>query len=225
MRLPARAFTPRDRMAAEHTDFSTAHPIGQPWPGVLYLHAWDMLLHGFPWEAHEAWEHLWRGQAGADRSWLQGLIRLAAALVKAREQNRAGVIHHLAGAWGHWRAAGMEPLFVTLLPLLRDWLEGPVGLQAVEIWLANAASLPTGTPGPVLLPGHVAGCPETLYTSLSLLPRRIGPQQAENPVVEGTRPAGSGCFILPAHHFTPLPETTPTHGSHQKDSPPRDCQP
>ena len=34
-----------------------------------------------PFEAHEDWEHLWHEASGAERTWLQGLIQLAAAFV------------------------------------------------------------------------------------------------------------------------------------------------
>ena len=49
----------------------------------------DLLNHGFYWEAHEAWETLWHaaGRKGEIADFLKGLIKLAAAAVKAREGN------------------------------------------------------------------------------------------------------------------------------------------
>jgi uncharacterized protein len=46
----------------------------------------DLFNHGFPWEAHEAWEPLWFAapRERAERALLQGLIHAAAAAVKAR---------------------------------------------------------------------------------------------------------------------------------------------
>jgi hypothetical protein len=48
------------------------------------LHARDLFDHRYLWEAHELWEGLWH-QVPADaplRGWLQGLIQVAAALLK-----------------------------------------------------------------------------------------------------------------------------------------------
>jgi hypothetical protein len=52
--------------------------------------------HGYYWEAHEAWEGVWiaAGRAGVDANFLKGLIKLAAAGVKAREGRVAGVQRH-----------------------------------------------------------------------------------------------------------------------------------
>jgi hypothetical protein len=61
-----------------------------------YLYAADLFNHGFYWEAHEAWESLWHaaGRQGPIAAWLKALIKLAAACVKAREGNPAGVARH-----------------------------------------------------------------------------------------------------------------------------------
>jgi hypothetical protein len=70
-----------------------------------YLWGVDLFNNGFYWEAHEAWEGVWRGH---DRSetpaiFLQGLIKFAAAGVKAREGVPRGVVGHATGAAGHFR--------------------------------------------------------------------------------------------------------------------------
>ena len=46
----------------------------------------DLFNHGFPWEAHEAWEPLWFAapRERNERALLQGLIHAAAAAVKAK---------------------------------------------------------------------------------------------------------------------------------------------
>jgi uncharacterized protein len=85
-----------------------------------YLYAIDLFNHGFYWEAHEAWEALWHaaGRTGAAADFLKGLIKLAAAGVKAREGRAAGVRQHAqraaelfhavsAGADGSGRLYGM----------------------------------------------------------------------------------------------------------------------
>jgi predicted metal-dependent hydrolase len=74
-----------------------------------YLRGIDLFNHGYYWEAHEALEQLWHaaGRRGPTAMVLQGLIKLAAAGVKAREGRRAGTERHAAGARALFeRAAG-----------------------------------------------------------------------------------------------------------------------
>jgi predicted metal-dependent hydrolase len=61
-----------------------------------YLYGIDLFNHGYFWEAHEAWEGVWRdcGRRGTTADFLKGLIHLAAAGVKAKEQRQAGVASH-----------------------------------------------------------------------------------------------------------------------------------
>ena len=56
----------------------------------------ELFQHGFYWEAHEAWEAVWHALArtGPAADFLKGLIKLAAAGVKAREGNSDGVQRH-----------------------------------------------------------------------------------------------------------------------------------
>ena len=63
-------------------------------PELLY--AVDLFNHGYYWEAHEVWESLWHacGRTGSTADFLKGLIKLAAAGVKAREGKAAGVRRH-----------------------------------------------------------------------------------------------------------------------------------
>jgi len=63
-----------------------------------YLYGIDLFNHGYYWEAHEAWESLWHaaGRQGQMADFLKGLIKLAAAGVKAREGNPRGVGRHAA---------------------------------------------------------------------------------------------------------------------------------
>ena len=63
---------------------------------AAYLRGIDLFNHGYYWEAHEAWEALWHaaGRHGTTADFLKGLIKLAAAGVKAREGNRDGIRRH-----------------------------------------------------------------------------------------------------------------------------------
>jgi hypothetical protein len=63
---------------------------------VPYLFAFDLFNHGYYWEAHETWESLWHGcgRSGRTADFLKALIKLAAAGVKVREGQPAGVRSH-----------------------------------------------------------------------------------------------------------------------------------
>jgi uncharacterized protein len=65
-----------------------------------WLWAIDLFNQGFYWEAHEAWEGLWHaaGRRGPTADFLKGLIKLAAAGVKAREGKPEGVRLHTTRA-------------------------------------------------------------------------------------------------------------------------------
>lgn len=75
-----------------------------------FCHAARLFDAGYYWEAHEAWEALWMaaGRTGPDATALKGLIKLAAAGVKAREGNAAGVERHARRAAELLRLAGSE---------------------------------------------------------------------------------------------------------------------
>lgn len=61
-----------------------------------YLRGLDLFNGGYYWEAHEAWEQLWLScdHRGVTASFLKALIKLAAAGVKVRQAQPAGVRHH-----------------------------------------------------------------------------------------------------------------------------------
>ena len=84
------------------------HPISDP-RGHMHGHeesdvdqagaiafGFDLFNHGYYWEAHEAWEQAWvsAGRKGELADILKGLIKLAAAGVKAREGKAEGVRRH-----------------------------------------------------------------------------------------------------------------------------------
>lgn len=77
---------------------TTATPLdpAQPMASRAFLFAIDLFNAGFYWEAHEAWEGLWvaAGRTGTTADFLKGLIKLAAAGVKAREGQTQGVRRH-----------------------------------------------------------------------------------------------------------------------------------
>ena len=91
-----------------------------------YLLGCDLFNHGYYWEAHETWEALWKacGQRGPAADLLKGLIKLAAAGVKAREGRPAGVARHAARAAELFTAVqsavGNQPYFGMSLSDLRN---------------------------------------------------------------------------------------------------------
>ena len=73
-------------------------PTNKDWPSCeTYLWGFDLFNRGYYWEAHETWEAVWHacGRAGAAADLVKGLIKLAAAGVKAREGTAGGVRRHL----------------------------------------------------------------------------------------------------------------------------------
>lgn len=64
-------------------------------PERALRHGVDLLNHGCHWEAHEAWEALWRASGpGQARDLLQGIIQIAAARF-ARAEGRAAAAARL----------------------------------------------------------------------------------------------------------------------------------
>ena len=65
-----------------------------------YLFGIDLFNSTRYWEAHEEWESLWvlAGRSGATADFLKGLIKLAAAGVKKRQNRLRGVARHAARA-------------------------------------------------------------------------------------------------------------------------------
>ncbi len=71
-----------------------------------YLYGIDLFNGGYYWESHVAWESLWLacGRKGVVADFLKGLIKLAAAGVKAKEGTPAGVKSHSSRAAELWRS-------------------------------------------------------------------------------------------------------------------------
>jgi hypothetical protein len=78
----------------------------QRWPeSRAYLYGLDLFNAGFFWESHVYLEALWKaaGKKGPTADFLKGLIKLAAAGVKAREGRPAGVKTHAGRAAALWQ--------------------------------------------------------------------------------------------------------------------------
>lgn len=99
------------------------HPLGHSYelkstaaPGTTLVEpnafTWgvDLFNHGYYWEAHEAWEPLWRAadRNSDDRKGIKGLILLAAAGVKLREHKNIAAGRHGRRACALFRSAAAK---------------------------------------------------------------------------------------------------------------------
>ncbi|UUO09109.1 DUF309 domain-containing protein [Blastopirellula sp. J2-11] len=84
-----------------------------------FLWGIDLFNTGYYWEAHEAWEAVWQalGRGGEQADAIKGLIKLAAAGVKAREGAPIGVARHAARALELLSAADESILPIHLLAI------------------------------------------------------------------------------------------------------------
>lgn len=81
--LPSHAFVPGRTPRP-----SDAPPLP---PAQAFLRGIDLYHAGYLWEAHEQWESAWRLSEGAtEREFLQGLIQLAASVLKGRSGTAGG---------------------------------------------------------------------------------------------------------------------------------------
>jgi hypothetical protein len=92
----------------------------------------DLFNHGFPWEAHEAWEPLWFAapRERPERALLQGLIHAAAAAVKAK----AGAIDAARG----FIDSATEYLAIVETAIL----DAPALSAALGVWANDPAQSP-----------------------------------------------------------------------------------
>jgi uncharacterized protein len=141
-----------------HSPPRTAPVDPSNWPrSRAYLLGCDLFNLGYYWEAHETWEGLWHacGRRGATADFLKGLIKLAAAGVKAREGRPQGVVRHAA------RAA---ELFTSARAMFDD--DNYLGLDLD--WLISIARRLELNP---ISPPHSSAAVEVLF-DFDLLPRK-----------------------------------------------------
>jgi hypothetical protein len=69
-----------------------------------YLYGCDLYNHGYWWEAHEAWEGLWKvcPKDSVQKRFLQGLIQVSACQLKLRLGSREGVERLRESYHGHF---------------------------------------------------------------------------------------------------------------------------
>jgi uncharacterized protein len=118
----------------------------------------ELFNSGLYFEAHEAWEDVWRVEAGPVRLILHGLIQVAAGLHKATRRNQPGWLRSAASSRAR-QAAGrpggllrprdrgeFRAALVEALERARRWQAGHPGLDGQAIArLKLAARGPEGT--------------------------------------------------------------------------------
>lgn len=109
--LPSHAFVPGRTPRPAETE-----PLP---PGEAFLRGVDLYHAGYLWEAHEQWESVWRVSKDAEqRDFLQGIVQIAAAVLKGRSGNGRGADKLAKRAREHLaRVRGDTCMGVTLAPL------------------------------------------------------------------------------------------------------------
>jgi uncharacterized protein len=109
--LPSHAFVPGE----------TPRPPDAPPlpPEEAFLRGIDLYHAGYLWEAHEQWESVWRAtEDPARRDFLQGLVQIAASVLKARMGNARGAAKLARRAREHLaRVEGERCMGLALAPL------------------------------------------------------------------------------------------------------------
>jgi len=94
---------------------------------AAYLYGCDLYNHGYWWEAHEAWEGLWKQcrRDGAQRYFLQALIQTTVCHLKLEMGNMNGVRSLRRTSNRHFRCALRRMVSDEFMGLkLRAWYEG-----------------------------------------------------------------------------------------------------
>lgn len=131
--LPSHAFVPG----------RTPRPPGDGEEKGDFLWGIDLYHAGYLWEAHEAWEGVWKAAADpAERELLQALIQIAAALLKAHVGEEAGARKLAGRARARLRSVPDRCMGVDVSDLLRQ-LDACFG---VEIDWSRAPRLEPGAP-------------------------------------------------------------------------------
>lgn len=92
--MPRAAFLPGRMPRPPRAEFALDPALCAPerWrENQVWLHGADLYNHGFAWECHEAWEHVWRSASDPrQRLFLQALIQCAASALKRALGEMAG---------------------------------------------------------------------------------------------------------------------------------------
>ncbi|HEX5136223.1 MAG TPA: DUF309 domain-containing protein [Planctomycetota bacterium] len=99
-------------------------------PEEAFLRGIDLYHAGFLWEAHEQWESVWRATEDPERrDFLQGLVQIAASVLKARTGNARGAAKLAQRAREHLARVKGERCMGLLLAALRAFDGDPPRLE------------------------------------------------------------------------------------------------
>ena len=133
-----------------------------------FLWGLDLINHGYYWEAHEAWEGLWRvaDRDGPLRTLFNGLILLSAAGVKLRERKNAAAARHAM------RAAA---LLRQLMNVPNCTFERALGMSPAA--LAECAEVATRIPAE--LQATAPGQPQSVFNFILGPNSRVSPSGSQ----------------------------------------------
>jgi predicted metal-dependent hydrolase len=96
---------PEGHSHGEEPEVAEALVFEQWWQCKGYLRGVELFNAGYYWEAHEAWEEIWKavGREGVVGELLQGLIKLAAVGVKIRQGYGGAALSLLRQSAAHLR--------------------------------------------------------------------------------------------------------------------------
>jgi Domain of unknown function (DUF309) len=115
----------------------------------VFLWGLDLFNYGYYWEAHEAWEGLWRIADRRDplRTLFKGLILLSAAGLKIREDKHAAAVRHAGHAAQLLRRLRPDPAFERALGMSPSTLAE--NAKATAGTFAALQAMAIGWPQPV----------------------------------------------------------------------------
>lgn len=140
--LPERAFIPGRGPKPASSQLPAPYLAAERWrDNDAYLWGVDLYNHGYAWEAHEAWEALWRAAKhdATQATFLQGLIQCAAAQVKTSMSDREAaerVLERGLARLSHVRAQeGDRYMGLSLARHLAERAGSSVGGAVPKLWL------------------------------------------------------------------------------------------
>jgi predicted metal-dependent hydrolase len=127
---------PRGHSYGRHSNPPATFEHDRWWDCKPFVRGIVLFNRGYYWEAHEEWESVWHtvGRTGPVADFIKGLIKWAAAGVKAREGRTDGVARHLRRA---------SELLVSAREQLSQAVFAGQTLDAIIDAINAAASSPT----------------------------------------------------------------------------------
>lgn len=168
--------------AQERTQAASRKTKHAPLPPA-FLDGLRLYWRGFYWHSHEAWEGLWRESQDPERSFLQALIQIDAALIHTERGDWRGVRNVLRRAWNNLSRCP-DQLWGVDVPLLMNQVEAfSAEVEAIlhgDKRAFNWRRKPRLTPEGVTPPRR-----ERLRRAKNDLPHLNRYQQKSSPFMEG----------------------------------------